>query len=335
MSTIDIDAKAHRWNKIYYSETDLDETGRLTTSEIEAAVDQEIVRRAVADRLDHFSEAKSKSPWELLRHPLTITIVGFVMTSFIGNELDDRFSKREETQIREQRILTAARAREKEALRDLRSFVELAYARQVRSDLVRSAINRGNGPEAIARKATYDEVYTKWNIELFPRLKNLRTLTNIDDRQVEHRQSIFEKAVEYTILPLFGAADWCLTSAYDFSYRNGFPHPHEKELIESGRNCDGIGENWMRYMRSNGAKVRECIGGILSNMIVEIRYQSANVLESKLDEQKEDSRQEKITEELRRSCPVLSNAELRAVRILHGQERFAREERRTREPVEF
>ncbi|MEL7468085.1 MAG: hypothetical protein AAFN27_06510 [Pseudomonadota bacterium] len=282
----------------------------MQADEIRQVIREEVARNQLREVLEE--PEKKKINWG--RHPLVITVAGFVCTALIGNTLEARFAERDKMRVEQERILQKAKEREAEALADLRSFVELAYERQVRSDLVRSAIIRGNKDEAIARKAAYDEVYTQWNIELFPRLKNLRTLANIRQEHLKDRQSVFEKAVEYTILPSFGAADWCLTTAYDFSFRADFPHPHDNKLIERGGNCGGIGESWRGFTNQHRNRVRECIGGILSHMIIEIRHQAATVLEEPPSEEMRVERRAEIERKLRKSCPVLSGKELADLR---------------------
>lgn len=296
----------------------------MQADEIRQVIRDEVTRNQLREVLDE--PDKRKINWG--RHPLVITIAGFFCTAVIGNVLDNRFAERDKARIEQERVLQKAQDREAEALADLRSFVELAYERQVLSDLVRSAIGRGNREEAIARKKAYDAVYTKWNVELFPRLKNLRTLTSIRGGPVEHKQSIFERAVEYTILPRFGAADGCLTTAYDVSYRQAFPFPSVKSEIQSGGNCNGVGANWTTYMRQNRDDVRECIGGILSNMIREIRNQAATVLHPLPTPEEAQAHQDAIVAELRRSCPVLSAEELKAAREAHFQKQKAIREAR-------
>lgn len=296
----------------------------MQADEIRQVIREEVTRNQLREVLEE--PEKKKINWG--RHPLVITVAGFICTALIGNTLESRFAERDKLRIEQERILHKAKEREEEALSDLRNFVELAFERQVRSDLVRSAIIRGNKDEAIARKAAYDEVYTQWNIELFPRLKNLRTLTNIRQEYLEDEQSIFERAVEYTILSRFGAADWCLTSAYDFSYRSDFPHPHDRSLIQQGNNCGGQGANWTSYTRKNRDEVRECIGGILSQMMVEIRYQAATVLEDPPSEKQRAKRAAEVEAKLRKSCPVLSAEEQKAVRAEEAKQQAARRKKR-------
>ncbi|MEL6999913.1 MAG: hypothetical protein AAFP68_16765 [Pseudomonadota bacterium] len=296
----------------------------MQADEIRQVIREEVARNQLREVLEE--PEKKKINWG--RHPLVITVAGFVCTALIGNTLEARFAERDKLRVEQERILQKAKEREAEALADLRSFVELAYERQVLSDLVRSAIGRGNKDEAIARKKAYDAVFTKWNIEVYPRLKNLRTLTNIRGGPIEHKQSIFEKAIEYTILPRFGAADWCLTTAYDISYRQDFPFPSLKTEIQSGQNCNGAGANWTTYMRQNRNEVRECIGGVLSYMIREIRHQSATVLDPPPTPEEVKKRGTEIAEALRESCPVLSAKDLAAVREKHHLKQLEKKKKR-------
>ncbi|MBY8974340.1 hypothetical protein KHP62_00880 [Rhodobacteraceae bacterium NNCM2] len=263
----------------------------MTPDDIQKLVDEEIARRHAENRLP---EPNDSLRW--LRHPLMITLVGFLLTTVIGSFYDGQLKEREDKRLSDAREVETARRHEAEAMRDLRSFVQLAYERQVRTDLVRSAIARGMQEEAIPRKKVYDEIYTSWNIELYPRLLNLRSLVG---RDLDH--SPYEKALETTVLPSFSRSDACLTVAYDAAFRAGFPYPAPNDRITASGRC-GDGGNWQAYMKEERNNLRICLNAILSNMVPQIRARAATVLDPPLSEAERAKRENRIEIDLARAC---------------------------------
>lgn len=245
----------------------------MTPNEIQTLVDEEIARRRAEEALP-----PTNGPLDWLRHPLMITLFGFLLTTVIGSFYDGRLKEREETRLEDARKVETARAEEAEAMGDLRAFVQMGYERQVRTDLVRSAIGRGMAEEAVRRKKTYDEIYTRWNVEIYPRLLNLRSLSGQDLVQTP-----YERAVEEAVLPSFGRSDSCLTIAYDTGFRADFPFPAPNDAIRATGKC-GKTESWQGYMKTERDRLRTCLSGILSNMAPQIRARARDVLAPPLTE---------------------------------------------------
>jgi hypothetical protein len=105
---------------------------------------------------------------EVTRHPLVITIVGFMLTGIVGAGftwwLHSLSSEREiERTQRERRVdfEAASRARAIEAVREV---TDLINERRTRAILVASAIYRQSSQaETETRKWSYDDVYVRWN----------------------------------------------------------------------------------------------------------------------------------------------------------------------------
>jgi len=97
---------------------------------------------------------------QTLRHPLTITIIGFLLSGIIGVSFTNWLN-------------STAKSRELEAAlhrRAVNAVIELAdlmHERRTRAVLVASAIYRGSSiKEVEARKWSYDDVYVRWNTKL-------------------------------------------------------------------------------------------------------------------------------------------------------------------------
>jgi hypothetical protein len=96
----------------------------------------------------HFAEAS--------RHPLVLTLVGFILTGILGAGLTWKLNSIANGREAER----AAQARAAEAVREI---TDLINERRTRAILVAYAISRSSGAEVQARKASYDDVYVRWN----------------------------------------------------------------------------------------------------------------------------------------------------------------------------
>src|SRR5258708_6176423 len=105
------------------------------------------------------SSRKKKSRWE---HPVSITILSFLLTGVIGLGLTSSFQSKQAEKEREFRREDSERDR---VLRDftttvdsISSFSNAAYERYVRAGMLKSAISRkATSAEVKERKRLYDE----------------------------------------------------------------------------------------------------------------------------------------------------------------------------------
>lgn len=204
-----------------------------------------------------------QSSWRtLIRHPLFLTIVAFCLTTFIGGVYDHILNQRD-----------VARTEARQALDGMREFSTLVFGRQTRSDLVRSAVSRGDGVDARARKAAYDEIYVRWNNTLPLNLSDLRAYVGPRDNS-----KIYEKAVNQSIRVAFRETDVCLTHAYDVARRAGFPYPAPEVPMQARPGGpDGKltqpcgGEHWYTYLKTRHNRVRACMNTVLNNSVPQIQ----------------------------------------------------------------
>lgn len=234
----------------------------MTPEQIEHLVDAEIARRHLDKALE--PPAEDTSAWHgILRHPLFLTVFAFIVTTVIGGYYDGVLKDRAE-----------ARANADAAIAELEAFAQLVYERQIRTDLVRSAIFRGNQAEALARKAAYDRIFVQWNTDLHANLLSLRYHLGSDE------ETVFEASVVEVIIPAFQRSDTCLTVAYDVSFRAGFPSPPPSEQITLAANdiaadrkrCGAVeGTRWASELDSDKNRVRACMNKLVEKMIPLIR----------------------------------------------------------------
>src|SRR4051794_22920165 len=97
---------------------------------------------------------------EASRHPLFVTIVGFICTGILGALLTWWLNSL--SQSRERQTTTR-----NNAIAAVSDISELLSERRVRGTLVVSSIKRG-APESevVARKVAYDESYIRWNTKI-------------------------------------------------------------------------------------------------------------------------------------------------------------------------
>lgn len=143
----------------------------MTPQEIEKLVDDEVARRRLTEVLN-----PPKPVWEtVIRHPLFLTVFAFIVTTIIGGYYDSVLKDRADARAAEERARSQATADAQAAVQGLEHFATLVFERQTFTDLLRSAIARGDGYEARHRKTAYDKLYVRWNVELTLNLRRLRS----------------------------------------------------------------------------------------------------------------------------------------------------------------
>lgn len=167
----------------------------MDEKQIASLVDEEIAKRHLAGQL----EPAENPRWRFLRHPLMLTIVGFLLTVGIGGFYDSVLENRKQ-----------AAAERLVAMDAVHGLVQAAAERRERGSLVVSGIRRDLAPDRLHdRKSAYDVAYIGWNTNLIPRLSALRHYLDSD------QQNDFEIQMNLNFFPWMGAADNCLTRAYD------------------------------------------------------------------------------------------------------------------------
>jgi len=163
------------------------------------------------------------------RHPLFLTLIGFVLTSILGGYLTYWFNY----QNQKHEIDTSTRNNAIAAVSDLSDLVN---ERRERAVLVISSIRRGAPETEIdARKLAYDEAYIRWNAKVPGDLLRVRAGLGLSYRSSYERY--IDGLANFNILlygtdpdkllhgqqipnnpGLFSIMDACLTKAFD-AYR--------------------------------------------------------------------------------------------------------------------
>jgi hypothetical protein len=171
---------------------------------------------------------------ETLRHPLLLTIVGFLLTGIIGAGftwwLNSLSSARDTERLRRERVATSEEATREHAVEAVREITDLINERRTRAMLVASAIYRqAEKSEVEQRKMAYDEVYVRWNTKAQSVALRIR---EIFKQAAPEYESYFDALTHNTLLGsrseplkssdekegLLTIIDQCITGAFD-AYR--------------------------------------------------------------------------------------------------------------------
>jgi hypothetical protein len=204
---------------------------------------------------DVSAESKSRLA-ELSRHPLVVTLVGFLCTGLLGGYLTWWLNYRDHQHDMETSIRNSAIA----AVSDIS---ELVNERRTRGNLVVSSIRRGAPEtEAVARKTAYDEAYIRWNSKVPGDLLRIRAGLHLSRSRYEKYIDSLTNAnillhgldVDAHMLMhgprlganpgLFSIMDACLTRAFDAYRVNSFTPSDQISAILSSCKFSEV------YMRS-------------------------------------------------------------------------------------
>ena len=170
-------------------------------------------------------QSQTRSSWT--RHPLIITIVGFLMTSGLLFVVEWYLSNRSAEVAERNRQADLIAAETSRALQRVDDLSLLAHQYATEMNMVLSAINRGSAQEAIARKARYDDYYRAWvtryQIEARQILRTMGvpTADNID-------QDPFYDAIETHLGWFrFQLGDTCLTNVFHAARKLEFSAPKD------------------------------------------------------------------------------------------------------------
>jgi hypothetical protein len=141
---------------------------------------------------------------ELLRHPLTIVLISFVLTGVLGVAFSQWIANwaKEADQAR---LETESR---KVAVQNLSRSI---YERRARAEMLASSFLRGAQLDEVKeRKKLYDEALVRWNSNNHTNLFLVREVLRSEE------YSIIEASLEFTLVErIFKPLDVCLTQAYD------------------------------------------------------------------------------------------------------------------------
>ena len=145
---------------------------------------------------------------EVLRHPMTLVLMSFVLSGLLG-AIFSNWLQKQTAQAEAHAIATQNR---KTAVQNLSRYI---YERRSRAEMLTSSfLRRAPAEEITYRKKLYDEAYVKWNTNHQANLFLVREVLRAED------YSYFESVVEFNLVSkIFSPLDSCLTQAYDASAR--------------------------------------------------------------------------------------------------------------------
>lgn len=171
---------------------------------LDRMLSDELLRQEIRNIVDR----KPQSAWtRTSRHPLVITIVGFLLTGVVASLLTKEI---EDARFRNNLLIENAKAKKLAGVNAVNELAALIYERRVRAELLASSLRRGAElAEVRARKQAYDDAYTRWNINV------QRTNLTIREMVGAKEYSKIEAHIQYGLTPHLRTADAFLTKGYD------------------------------------------------------------------------------------------------------------------------
>jgi len=148
-------------------------------------------------------DTKKEERGNLSKHPLTLVLVGFLLTGVAGTWLSNFYSERQIERDRFQQVTESRRAA-------LQEFATLIYHRLIRAQMLASSLRRSAPLEELKeKKRLYDDAFVDWGAKLQVNLFLIRSVMESDG------YSDFESHVEFRLIPQLREIDACLTRAFD------------------------------------------------------------------------------------------------------------------------
>ena len=240
----------------------------MTTPDIHTLIREEVERNAISRALQPAPTKRSKLD-AMVRHPLFLTLIAFLLTTIIGGAFSAAMRQHEATLLAEHAALVEAKekaaARRSEAFREenaaiasLNNFVALVYRRTVVADQMRLALQRNALGEASEHRRAYDQAHMDWNIGLPQNAQELRRLVAVTHEDM-YTPNPYEAAAHNVIDQWFGLERACLFSAYDAA--KGLEN-------EATLTC---AEPWAETTETASHNVRVCARAILAGISADIR----------------------------------------------------------------
>jgi len=167
-------------------------------------IDKLITDEVLRIRIGKIFNEPKKSKWErIFSHPLSIVIVGFLLTGIIGTGLSYYINS---NQLKGQEI----KARKENGILAINKISEMMYQRYTAAALLASSLKRNSAVEELKeRKKMYDDAYFRWNTNILIIELTVRGLTS------DTVYSKIEGKIEHCLKDHFSNIDQYLTDGYD------------------------------------------------------------------------------------------------------------------------
>lgn len=171
-------------------------------------ITDELLRRRIRKLIDE----PTPSRWEKLSaNPLLLLVVGFILTTLVGNLLTSWYSSR---QLDQQKNIEQIKAKQEAGLSAISKISELMYERYTTAMFLASALKRDAPLEEIKdRKKLYDDASLKWNTQIQNTQLIVRSITS------DSAYSKTESFIQYGLTPHYSMIDRHLTAGYDAALR--------------------------------------------------------------------------------------------------------------------
>lgn len=234
----------------------------ITSEELNTRISDEITTHALREAISKATAPKQQSTWAWSRHPLFLTVAGFIFTGVIGVGLEWLVDDSAKTAAEREASIAQAHSTENRAREALFDLMTLTNERATRARLLRSGMTRG--AESVPdRMDDYQVAYAAWNVDLDAILFRIREALAVDPNQVTKKhpfEILIAEHVDYKRTAAFPRSDLCLTRAFD-------------KFSSGGRMSESVcGENWHRDVIDEVRRATDCVGSIVAAGLREARF---------------------------------------------------------------
>jgi len=195
-------------------------------------VDDVISDVALRRRIEKLITNSKESKWDKFsKHPITMLLLGFLLTWGVGGLLTDHIKK---AQLDNEKKLEQIKTKREASMATISKISELMYERYAAASFLASSLKRRAPLEEVKkRKEIYDDAYLRWNTQVQNTQLIIRGLTG------DNSYSKVESYIQYGLTPHYNAVDSYLTAGYDstlsgkkWSFHSSFLRNELKQCLD-------------------------------------------------------------------------------------------------------
>lgn len=236
---------------------------QIASDELKTRISDEITSHALRNAILETTASRPPPKTDWLRHPLVLTAVGFLFTGLVGTWLEMQVADSAKAAAKREAVVQQANQTEARARAALLELMRITNERVMRTNLLRSALERNPGqlPEGMltARKTQYDQAFFEWNVQHFTVLFRIREALADEQGAVTtaHRfEALMKENVTTDPLAAFPNVDICLTDAFE-------------KLSAPGPRLNGFicGSDWNEDVIRETKRAKACVEAIVAEGI--------------------------------------------------------------------
>ncbi len=171
----------------------------MNRDEIRKVIEEEITRQELADYAQEPPSLVDRIR-DASRHPITLTLVGFLLTSIVGSMVSQSIADRSQRDSERSAALEA-----------VQTFASAAAELRVQQGVFEAALRRDVGNKELAiLKTNYEKSFVRWNSERYKSYLSIRSFFGFT------YSNFAEQLISRTVHQDFRAVNSCLIGGYDW-----------------------------------------------------------------------------------------------------------------------